>query len=960
MSETTVGSIIAYLRMDDSDWRRTIDQAKAKAEDLGKTDPKIKISVDSASALSKLTAVSAALNTMRTAQEKVAVAQAKLSELEKAGDAPAAKMTAARNALTSALRNEENAAGKLAVAYKRVQDATDSAGKTAATSLPQIQPMMAAIVAGAVLVAPALGAATAAAVGFGAAAGVAFAAYKGFEEEIKNGTALGMSVKSQLDGISGAFRQLETAAAHGAAPGVLNALSQVKNYLPTLTPLVADLSAHLGNALNIGTGGLIQGLRNMAPLMADAGHYAEGLATKFAEFTSSTGFKDFIGYAQLELPIVFKMLGDVTGGVVQLAMSFKQQGQDIITVLDGIGKAMSALSRVKNFLDNFDMMKHYGAVGKLPETYNASADAVSNFITQLSQAPPISQQVADGMKKQADQTQLATAMMQAQNDAAGLLKQSLDLLSGNKLSDAQAENSFEQGLVRMVKATTKADSAVTGLSSSAIKNRGDLLTLVSSAQTAAEAYGKMSGSTEDGRTKLIALRQQIIDNAAATGMNRDEVTKYIDSVLQIPPKASTTGDLRLTDAEQKLAAYKTALAQLPQTVNTSLHVANADTVINSLSDIRNLMDYVSRGVQVDIGVSGRGIGGQGGIPKGQADGGYITGPGTGTSDQAGLFALSNGEFVNTAKSTQKNRAALEAGNRGAKLTVAGYADGGLVSITPPVKSGAGHGSGHSGSGHAAGGHHAAKQVPVVVMQLSVTAGAGAAYGIADVIKGQTGQARLAMKDLSIAVNDAFQLKGVRDQLAYAQSQLANFKQAQASMASTVAGNLSSGVDASKYADVGGLLSAYQNNTASNNRFATEEDALSRRGLNRGLLSELIGKGDSAGLATLFNASQSELAQVNKAYAGYQGSAQYAGSVAANGIYGSQVAAWQQTVTQLTARGNQLENAVDALVGAVGAMTNRPVQVTLDGKVIAHAVIGGKEFQGVFDSLRNKLLYGRKR
>ncbi|WP_306365242.1 hypothetical protein [Nocardia sp. CC227C] len=59
---------------------------------------------------------------------------------------------------------------------------------------------------------------------------------------------------------------------------------------------------------------------------------------------------------------------------------------------------------------------------------------------------------------------------------------------------------------------------------------------------------------------------------------------------------------------------------------------------------------------------------------GKASGGYISGPGTGTSDSI-LARLSNGEFVINAASTRRNRPLLEAINNGA---VPGYATGGFV------------------------------------------------------------------------------------------------------------------------------------------------------------------------------------------------------------------------------------------------------------------------------------------
>ncbi len=63
------------------------------------------------------------------------------------------------------------------------------------------------------------------------------------------------------------------------------------------------------------------------------------------------------------------------------------------------------------------------------------------------------------------------------------------------------------------------------------------------------------------------------------------------------------------------------------------------------------------------------------IFPGKADGGLITGPGSGTSDDV-LIAASSGEFVMTAAATRRHRHLLEAMNAGA--TMPGFARGGMV------------------------------------------------------------------------------------------------------------------------------------------------------------------------------------------------------------------------------------------------------------------------------------------
>ena len=84
--------------------------------------------------------------------------------------------------------------------------------------------------------------------------------------------------------------------------------------------------------------------------------------------------------------------------------------------------------------------------------------------------------------------------------------------------------------------------------------------------------------------------------------------------------------------------------------------------------------YTSQGEKVHGGT----------IPKDSATGGYISGPGTGTSDSIPVN-LSNGEFVIRASQTAKYRRELEAINGGYYeqfKAAAGYASGGYVQATP--------------------------------------------------------------------------------------------------------------------------------------------------------------------------------------------------------------------------------------------------------------------------------------
>jgi len=192
--------------------------------------------------------------------------------------------------------------------------------------------------------------------------------------------------------------------------------------------------------------------------------------------------------------------------------------------------------------------------------------------------------VTGAQAKNADAAATATFKMQAENDAAGLLKQSLDLLSGAALGSAQAQQRFDSATVSLTNSTKDANgnidrtkTSIDGMSDAAVANRGSLLNLVQAAQGVAEATAKQTGSTEQGRQKFAQMREQIINNAAATGMNRDNVAAFIDEVAKVPESVPPTVVSADTAAGlQRIEAFRAALNSLQNrtisvtTVNTSI------------------------------------------------------------------------------------------------------------------------------------------------------------------------------------------------------------------------------------------------------------------------------------------------------------------------------------------------------------------------------------------------------
>jgi len=177
-----------------------------------------------------------------------------------------------------------------------------------------------------------------------------------------------------------------------------------------------------------------------------------------------------------------------------------------------------------------------------------------------------------GQKTTADAAAQAAAKMYLENDAAGILKNSLDLLNGKTLNAAQAQNSFDSSLVNMgdhVNATGKkitfTTTSIGNMSSASVALRGQLNGQVTNLQAVVEANGGLADSTGKARAQMVTMRQQIIDNAVAHGVNRAAVTAYVDKLLAIPKKIPPTKlDVDKAAADKNIADMQKRIDRIKQ------------------------------------------------------------------------------------------------------------------------------------------------------------------------------------------------------------------------------------------------------------------------------------------------------------------------------------------------------------------------------------------------------------
>lgn len=163
-----------------------------------------------------------------------------------------------------------------------------------------------------------------------------------------------------------------------------------------------------------------------------------------------------------------------------------------------------------------------------------------------------------------------------------------------------------------------------------------------------------------GQPELQANLQLTYDSlvAAAHGMDiegaaADDLAK---KVMGIPPNADTQAYFHDAAAKLGISGLNTDLAGIPGQINVSVNVstwgvAAAMQGIAGIAAAAANVGSVSKAPAAPWYAPKSPFGGAGGS-GGFAIGGAVHGPGTGTSDTAGIFALSNGEHVLTASEVQ--------------------------------------------------------------------------------------------------------------------------------------------------------------------------------------------------------------------------------------------------------------------------------------------------------------------
>ncbi|MFT3871541.1 MAG: phage tail tape measure protein [Nocardioides sp.] len=178
-----------------------------------------------------------------------------------------------------------------------------------------------------------------------------------------------------------------------------------------------------------------------------------------------------------------------------------------------------------------------------------------------------------------------------------------------------------------------------GMTRAAIESKQALL-------NQAGAWNNLTNKAQNAPGAFKAAKASLVEAAVQMGMSKKAAEAYAQSILEIPKKAATKAEFNSSGAMSSVNALEHRLDMLNgKHVTTTIEIRTVRTGSDGAGGPREMRF---------------------------ATGGYISGPGTATSDSIHA-RLSNGEYVVNAAATARHRSLLEAINAHA------YAGGGHVS-----------------------------------------------------------------------------------------------------------------------------------------------------------------------------------------------------------------------------------------------------------------------------------------
>ena len=519
----------------------------------------------------------------------------------------------------------------------------------------------------------------------------------------------------------------------------------------------------------------------------------------------------------------------------------------------------------------------------------------------------------------------------------------------------------------------------------------------SSARESGSSWETVNGIYTRGRAALIK-------NAEAMGLSKSQAKALADQILQIPDK-TTHWRMDKEDAQRGLEAFNSALKQSPGAKSVTLktlsgsaekilesfgykvtHLKNGSVKITAtngqalgaISDVQGAVNslhgktirimteyFTAKSPEQLAAAHGRAKGGP--APKFGAGGmpsGLLNGPGTGTSDSIPMWWASTGEYVINAKSTAKYLGLIEAinadrlgdgvGLKGAGSAVGSGLAGGLRGSVGPVNDAARFMAGAVTAGIKEELQIASPSKKTKALAKDV--GAGFISGLT----GSRDKIKSVAKDLSNDIKTAFSgkkertllkmvdkdtkklldLASKRDKLAAKIAEAKTFASDVTKNAREGASLSNLGMDADQVT-AGGIKAGLASKLAQIRHFTRYIDILAKKGLNKGLLRQILNMGPEAGYAyasALVGADKATFRSINKLQSQLDSSTNSLGRLGADRLYDSGKNASKGFLAGLESQEKSLEKTMEKLAKSMQKSLKKALGIRSPARVmIPHGV-----------------------
>jgi hypothetical protein len=285
--ETNIGGIVGFLRLENDQFVRAIDQAIYKTEILDGKRVDIRVDADTSGAAAGL--------------ERTAI--------------QADRLDGSVKRVNASSRSARGGVGALA------------------TAVIALGPAMVPLAAGAV----GLGAA------FGGMGAAGVAALVGVMQEMKAGTVVGESYRATLGSAKADLEGLASTAAGNILGSFQDAVRDLNEQMPALNAQVGDLATISGRAGAALVGGVVTGFQVLNPLMLDASVYVLDLMQRFQAAAGGSGMTAFVDYVRSVFPTVMQDIESIVGAVAHLVAALAPLGGGTLSALRTFADLISSI-----------------------------------------------------------------------------------------------------------------------------------------------------------------------------------------------------------------------------------------------------------------------------------------------------------------------------------------------------------------------------------------------------------------------------------------------------------------------------------------------------------------------------------------------------------------------------------------------------------------------------------------